>query len=99
MSYYRIGCDAHRRFSQFAILGSDGQFLEQTWVNHEPGAIREFFQDYPRGTPVTLESVAWASPIRFSPGSRPLLRLLEAAAACRDDASCRAVCVGSILGG
>jgi transposase len=57
MSRYKIGCDAHRRYSQFAILDSEGQFLEQIRVNHRPGAIREFLQDYPPGTPVALESV------------------------------------------
>jgi transposase len=57
MTNYKIGCDAHRRFSQFAILDADGQFLEQVRVNHEPGAIRKFLSEYPPGTPVALESV------------------------------------------
>jgi transposase len=57
MSHYKIGCDAHRRYSQFAILDSDGQFLEQIRINHEPGAIREFLAEFPAGTPVALESV------------------------------------------
>jgi transposase len=57
MSHYKIGFDAHRRFSQFAILDSEGQFLEQTRINHEPGAIRMFLSKYPPGTPVALESV------------------------------------------
>ena len=57
MTNYKIGCDAHRRFSQFAILDADGQFLEQVRVNHEPGAIRRFLSEFPPGTPVALESV------------------------------------------
>jgi len=57
MINYKIGCDAHRRFSQFAILDGDGQFLKQARVNHEPGAIRNFLSEYPPGTPVALESV------------------------------------------
>ncbi len=57
MSHYKIGCDAHRRFSQFAVLDADGQFLQQIRVNHTPGAIRDFLEDYPPGTPVALESV------------------------------------------
>jgi len=57
MSNYKIGCDAHRRFSQFAILDADGQFIEQVRVNHEPGAIRTFLAEYPSGTPVALETV------------------------------------------
>ncbi|NIS79336.1 MAG: hypothetical protein GTO14_03740 [Anaerolineales bacterium] len=57
MTNYKIGCDAHRRFSQFAILDADGQFLQQVRVNHEPGAIQKFLSAYPPGTPVALESV------------------------------------------
>ena len=57
MTNYKIGCDAHRRFSQFAILDADGQFLEQVRVNHDPGAIRKFLSEFPPGTPVALESV------------------------------------------
>jgi transposase len=57
MSHYKIGCDAHRRYSQFAILDADGQFLEQVRINHEPGAIRNFLTEYPPGTPVALETV------------------------------------------
>jgi transposase len=57
MSHYKIGCDAHRRFSQFAVLDADGQFLHQVRVNHTPGSIHDFIEDYPRGTPVALESV------------------------------------------
>jgi transposase len=57
MTNYKIGCDAHRRFSQLAILNADGQFLEQVRVNHEPGAIRKFLSEFPPGTPVALESV------------------------------------------
>lgn len=57
MSHYKIGCDAHRRFSQFAVLDADGQFLRQIRVNHTPGAIRDFLEDFPQDTPVALESV------------------------------------------
>jgi hypothetical protein len=57
MSHYKIGCDAHKRYSQFAILDHEGRFLQQVRVNHIPGAIRDFLEDYPPGTPVALESV------------------------------------------
>jgi transposase len=57
MSHYKIGCDAHRRYSQFAILDHEGRFLQQVRVNHMPGSIRGFLEDYPQGTPVALESV------------------------------------------
>jgi len=57
MSHYKIGCDAHRRYSQFAILDHEGRFLQQVRVNHTPGAIRDFLEGYPPGTPVALETV------------------------------------------
>jgi transposase len=57
MSNYKIGCDAHRKFSQFAVLNDKGQFLEQVRVNHEPGAIRIFLSRYPADTPVALETI------------------------------------------
>lgn len=57
MTNYKIGCDAHRRYSQFAILDHEGHFLQQVRVNHLPGAIRDFLEDYPSGTPVALETV------------------------------------------
>jgi len=52
-----IGCDAHRKFSQFAVLDAQGQFLEQTRINHEPGAIRIFLSRFPVDTPVALETM------------------------------------------
>ncbi|NIS79888.1 MAG: IS110 family transposase, partial [Anaerolineales bacterium] len=52
-----IGCDAHRRYSLFAVLDTHTLSVEQTRVNHQPGAIREFLSDYPEGTPVALETV------------------------------------------
>jgi transposase len=57
MSNYKIGCDAHRRFSQFAVLDDQGQFLEQVRINHEPGAIRIFLSRFPADTPVALETI------------------------------------------
>jgi transposase len=38
-------------------LDADGQFLQQVRVNHTPGSIRDFLEDYPPDTPVALESV------------------------------------------
>ena len=57
MSHYRVGCDAHRRYSQFAVLDQDGQLRQQTRVDHEPGAIQGFLESLPEGTPVALETV------------------------------------------
>ncbi|NIS79723.1 MAG: IS110 family transposase [Anaerolineales bacterium] len=52
-----IGCDAHRRYSLFAILDTSTLSVEQTRVNHQPGAILEFLSGFPEGTPVALETV------------------------------------------
>ncbi|NIS79597.1 MAG: hypothetical protein GTO14_05175, partial [Anaerolineales bacterium] len=52
-----IGCDAHRRYSLFAVLDTHTLSVVQTRVNHQPSVIREFLSDYPEGTPVTLENV------------------------------------------
>ena len=52
-----IGCDAHRRYSLFAVLDTTTLSVEQTRVNHQPGAILEFLSGFPEGTPVALETV------------------------------------------
>jgi transposase len=57
MSNYKIGCDAHKHFSQFAVRDGSGKVCLQKRIEHEPGAIREFLSQYPNGTPVALESV------------------------------------------
>ena len=54
---YSIGCDAHKRFSQFAVYDSDGNLQQQTRVDHTPGALCEFLTQFPKGTPVALETV------------------------------------------
>ena len=52
-----IGCDAHRRYSLFAVLDTSTLSTDQVRVNHQPGAIKEFLSDFPEGTPVALETV------------------------------------------
>jgi transposase len=52
-----IGCDAHRRYSLFAVLDTSTLSAEQVRVNHQPGAILEFLSGFPEGTPVALETV------------------------------------------
>jgi transposase len=52
-----IGCDAHRRYSLFAVLDTTTLSVEQVRVNHKPGAIKEFLADFPEGTPVAVETV------------------------------------------
>jgi transposase len=56
MTYY-IGCDAHKHFSLFAVLDQQGQQLQRIRINHAPGAIKDFLSQFPKGTPVALESV------------------------------------------
>jgi len=71
-----VGCDAHRRYSQFAVLDQDGQLRQQTRVDHEPGAIRAFLENLPEGTPVALESVGnwyWIADEIEAAGCLPLL--------------------------
>jgi len=76
MSHYRVGCDAHRRYSQFAVLDRDGRLSQQIRVDHEPGAIQAFLEDMPEGTPVALETVGnwyWIADEIEAAGCLPLL--------------------------
>ncbi len=52
-----IGCDAHKRYSLFAVLNSHGELIDQLRVDHVPGAIREYLSQFSKGTVVALESV------------------------------------------
>ena len=54
---YSIGCDAHKRYSLFAVLNSQGKLIQQQRINHVRGAIMDFLTQFPSGTPVALESV------------------------------------------
>jgi transposase len=54
---YIIGCDAHKRYSQFAVYEGDQTRGKQVRVEHERGAIREFLSQFPEDTPVALESI------------------------------------------
>jgi transposase len=76
MSHYRVGCDAHKHYSQFALLDQDGRLLVQERVDHQPGAIQAFLEDLPPGTPVALESVGnwyWIADEIEAAGCLPLL--------------------------
>jgi transposase len=76
MSHYRVGCDAHKHYSQFAVLDQDGRLRQQSRVDHEPGAIRTFLENLPDGTPVALESVGkwyWIADEIEAAGCLPLL--------------------------
>jgi hypothetical protein len=55
--HYKLGCDAHKYYSLFAVLDRRGRAVSRTRVNHEPGAVRAFVSQFPPGTPVALETV------------------------------------------
>src|SRR3990170_1048116 len=56
-SHYKVGCDAHKRYSVFAVCDGKGKVLDRVRVNHERGAIQGFLSQFPSGTPVALETV------------------------------------------
>ena len=73
---YKIGCDAHKHYSQFAVLDQDGRLLAQHRVEHQPGAIQAFLENLPEGSPVALESVGnwyWIADEIEAAGCVPLL--------------------------
>ena len=59
-----IGCDAHKRTSQFALLNSHGDLIHQCRIDHVPGAIRDYLSQFSKGTVVALESVGNLSAAR-----------------------------------
>jgi transposase len=71
-----IGCDAHKRYSQFEVQDQHGHVHGQTRVNHQRGAIQEYLSGFPEGTPVALESVGnwyWIADEIEAAGCLPLL--------------------------
>jgi len=56
MTYF-VGCDAHKKFSQFVVLDETGQVRQQIKVMHGRGAIRGYLNAFPAGTPVAVETV------------------------------------------
>jgi len=57
MENYTIGCDAHKKYSQFTVLDEKARVQERKRIEHTPGGIREYLSRYPRGTPVAVECV------------------------------------------
>jgi transposase len=73
---YIIGCDAHKRYSQFAVCEKQSQKFKQVRVEHEPGAIRNFLTEFPEGTSVALESIGnwhWIVDEIEEAGCQPLM--------------------------
>jgi hypothetical protein len=54
MENYTIGCDAHKRYSQFTVLDGKARVQERKRVEHRVGAIQEYLARYPVGTPLPL---------------------------------------------
>jgi transposase len=76
MRDYRIGCDAHKRYSQVEVQDDRGHVVRQARVYHEAGAVHGFFAQFPEGTPVALESVGnwyWIADEIEAAGCIPLL--------------------------
>jgi transposase len=55
--HYRVGCDAHKRYSLMAVRDGKGRVLDRVRVDHERGAIESFLSRFPSGIPVALETV------------------------------------------
>jgi len=75
MAYF-VGCDAHKKFSQFVVLDETGQVRQQIKVMHERGAIRGYLKAFPAGTPVALETVGnwyWIADEIEAANGEPLL--------------------------
>jgi hypothetical protein len=75
-SDYTVGCDAHKHFSLFAVLGPNGDLVQRIRVGHVPGAIRTFLERFPKATPVALETVGnwyWIVDEIEASGCTPLL--------------------------
>jgi hypothetical protein len=71
-----IGCDAHKRYSQFEVQDQQGYVLDRTRVNHTRGAIQQYLADFAQGTPVALEAVGnwyWIADEIEAAGCVPLL--------------------------
>ncbi len=75
MTYF-IGCDAHKAFSQFVVLDEHGQVRQQIKVRHARGAIQNYLNAFPAGTPVALETVGnwyWLADEIEAANGEPLL--------------------------
>jgi len=52
-----IALDAHKHYSFASIESVDGRSRREARVEHEPGSIQRFLQQFDRGSPVALETV------------------------------------------
>jgi len=56
-AHYKVGCDAHKHYSVFAVRDENGQEVQPRRVDHVRGAIGAFLSQFPPGTPVAVETV------------------------------------------
>jgi transposase len=76
MEAFVVGCDAHKHYSQLEVQDATGQALSRVRIDHQRGAISQFFSRLPKGTPVALESVGnwyWIADEIEAAGCLPLL--------------------------
>jgi transposase len=76
MPMIHIGCDAHKRYSMFAAVNSDGQLVRSTRVEHVTALYRDFLSGLPVGTPIAIETVGnwyWMIKEIEGAGHRPIL--------------------------
>jgi len=53
---YFIGCDMHKRYSNFTIVGEDGQIVSQVRVDHVGDRLRDFLLSLPVGCEIAVET-------------------------------------------
>ena len=70
MSHYGVGCDAHRRYSQFAILDQDGHLCHQSRVDHQRGPSRPSWRTSRKALPSPWRP--WGTGTGSPTRSRPL---------------------------
>jgi transposase len=54
---FTIALDSHKRYSQVSVETMEGQIVKEGRIQHQPGAITQFLQAWPVGTPVAVETV------------------------------------------
>ncbi len=71
-----IGCDAHKRYSVFAVMNERGQTGSSIRVDHDRGLFRHFLRTLPPGSPIAVETMGswyWMIDEMEKAGHRPIL--------------------------
>lgn len=71
-----IGMDAHKRFSVVAVMDEQGEVVGTQRIEHQRGAVTDFFSRFPAGTPVAVETCGswyWLADEIEAAGCLPLL--------------------------